>query len=199
MVRGYKGVARIHLNSRWAKIPQVITSWMTITSTIPIRAPWPGRASPASMRHIWGVGNWMSLSDNKTDFGAEYCQKMIFIVSDYLYAFIIGQSEGRSWREPGLAGFASGGNGGPGIAVQAPQFEGVENIAFPFFVIGVPSPISRRSTITYYLSDGLSKVMARRPEGGRTIHIDQVNDDPNGTFNGTFNITGTETRDAYEY
>jgi hypothetical protein len=32
---------------------------------------------------------------------------------------------------------------------------------------------------------------------GAQFHIDQVNEHPNATFNGTFNIDATETGDAY--
>ena len=51
---------------------------------------------------------------------------------------------------------------------------------------------------TYYLSDGLSKVIgAHTLKFGGQFHIDQVNEHPNATFNGTFNIDGTETGDPY--
>ena len=95
-------------------------------------------------------------------------------------------------------GFASGADGGTGIDVQAPQFEGVENITFPTFVMGVPITNMTQINDTYYVSDGLSKVIGTHTlKVGGQLHIDQVNDYPNGTFNGTFNINGTETGDAY--
>jgi hypothetical protein len=43
--------------------------------------------------------------------------------------------------------------------VQAPQFEGVENITFPTFVMGVPITNITQVNNTYYLSDGLSRVI----------------------------------------
>ena len=82
--------------------------------------------------------------------------------------------------------------------MQAPQFEGVENITFPTFVMGVPITNMTQINDTYYLSDGLSRVIgAHTLKVGGQFHIDQVNDYPNGTFNGTFNINGTETGDPY--
>jgi hypothetical protein len=82
--------------------------------------------------------------------------------------------------------------------VQAPQFEGVENITFPTFVMGVPITNMTQINDTYYLSDGLSRVIgAHTLKVGGQFHIDQVNDYPNGTFNGTFNINGTETGDPF--
>ena len=82
--------------------------------------------------------------------------------------------------------------------MQAPQFEGVENITFPTFVMGVPITNGTQINNTYYLSDGLSRVIgAHTLKVGGQFHIDQVNEHPNATFNGTFNIDGTETGDPY--
>ena len=90
------------------------------------------------------------------------------------------------------------GAGTPGIFVQAPQFEGVENISFPTFVIGVPTTNETQINNTYYLSEGLSRVMGEHTlKVGGQFHVDQVNEHPNATFNGTFNIDGTETGDPY--
>jgi hypothetical protein len=50
------------------------------------------------------------------------------------------------------------------------------------------------------LSDGLSRVIrSRTPSSWEwpNFTIDQVNEHPNATFNGTFNIDGTETGSAY--
>ena len=55
-------------------------------------------------------------------------------------------------------GFVTG-VGTPGIVVQAPQFEGVENIVFPSFVMGVPITNVDQWNNTLYLSDTVSKVV----------------------------------------
>ena len=90
------------------------------------------------------------------------------------------------------------GVGTPGIVVQAPQFEGVENITFPTFVMGVPITNETQVNNTYYVSEGFSHVMGEHTlKLGAQFHIDQVNEHPNATFNGTFNINGTETGDPY--
>jgi hypothetical protein len=92
----------------------------------------------------------------------------------------------------------SGANGGPGIDEQVPQFEGVENTTFPTFVMGVPTTNMTQINDTSYLRDGVSRVIgAHTLKVGGQFHIDQVNDYPNGTFNGTFNIDGTETGDPF--
>ncbi len=82
--------------------------------------------------------------------------------------------------------------------MQAPQFEGVENIVFPSFVMGVPITNVDQWNNTLYLSDTVSKVIgAHTLKFGGQFHADQVNEDPNATFNGTFNIDGTETGSAF--
>ena len=82
--------------------------------------------------------------------------------------------------------------------MQAPQFEGVENITFPTFVMGVPITNLTQVNNTWYISDGISKAMGSHTlKFGGQFHIDQVNEHPNATFNGTFNINGTETGNPY--
>ena len=53
-------------------------------------------------------------------------------------------------------GFVTGA-GTPGILVQAPQFEGVENISFPTFVMGVTITGVNQNNNTLYLSDSVSR------------------------------------------
>ena len=61
-----------------------------------------------------------------------------------------------------------------------------------------PSPIPFNGTTPYILSDSLSKVIgAHTLKFGGEFHADQVNEHPNATFNGTFNILGTETGSAF--
>jgi outer membrane receptor protein involved in Fe transport len=85
-----------------------------------------------------------------------------------------------------------------GIVVQAPQFEGVENIVFPAFTMGVPITNVDQANNTIYLSDTVSKVIgAHTVKTGAQFHYDQVNENPNATFNGTFSFAGTETGSAF--
>ena len=47
---------------------------------------------------------------------------------------------------------------------------------------------------TFYLSETLSKVIASHTlKFGGQFHIDQVNENPDATLNGAFNIDGNET------
>ena len=193
-VRDDKGAARIDLNRRLGQV-----SGYYFIDDYYLDNPYPGSVAGASIPGFdalyMGRAQLISLGDNKL-IGANTVNELHL---GYLRnAIIIGQPKGGLGVSLASQGFASGTNGGPGIAVQAPQFEGVENITFPTFVMGVPITNLTQVNDTYYLSDGLSKVIgAHTLKVGGQFHIDQVNDYPNGTFNGTFNINGTETGNPY--
>ena len=108
-------------------------------------------------------------------------------------ANIIGQPNGGAGVSLQSQGFVTGA-GTQGIAVLAPQYEGVENVVFPSFVMGVPVTNVSQWNNTLYLSDSVSKVIGTHTlKFGGQFHDDQVNENPNGTFNGTFSFEGTET------
>lgn len=112
-------------------------------------------------------------------------------------ANIIGQPDGGNGVSLASQGFTTGA-GTPGIVVQAPQFEGVENIVFPTFTMGVPITNETQINNTLFLSDGITYVAGSHSlKFGGQFHADQVNEHPNATFNGTFNINGTETGSPY--
>jgi hypothetical protein len=112
-------------------------------------------------------------------------------------ANVIGQPKGGLGVSLASQGFVTGA-GTPGIYVQAPQFEGVENITFPTFVMGVPITNITQINDTIYGSDGFSRVAGSHTfKFGAQFHADQINNHPNATFNGTFNIDGTETGSAF--
>jgi hypothetical protein len=105
----------------------------------------------------------------------------------------IGEPHGGLGVSLASQGFVNGPANG-GIVVQAPQYEGVENIVFPSFVMGVPITNTYQWNNTLYLSDSVSKVIRSHTlKFGGQFHNDQVNENPNATFNGTFSILGTET------
>jgi hypothetical protein len=160
--------------------------------------PYPGTVAGASIpgfdalyigrAQLWSFGDTKVIGSN--------------IVNEFHLGYlrndnIIGQPKGGLGVSLASQGFVTGA-GTPGIFVQAPQFEGVENITFPTFVMGVPITNETQVNNTYYLSDDLTKVIGSHSlKFGGQFHIDQVNEHPNATFNGTFNIDGTETGSAF--
>ena len=191
-VRDDKGSVRFDGNSRCGQV-----SGYYFVDDYRLDNPYPGSVAGASIPGFdalfIGRAQLLSLSDNKV-IGSKTVNEFHF---GYLRnANIIGLPKGGLGVSLASQGFAPGANSG--IFVQAPQFEGVENITFPTFVMGVPITNGTQVNNTYYLSDGLSRVIgAHTLKIGGQFHIDQVNEHPNATFNGTFNIDGTETGDPY--
>ncbi|MGD0136122.1 MAG: carboxypeptidase regulatory-like domain-containing protein [Bryobacteraceae bacterium] len=109
----------------------------------------------------------------------------------------IGQPHGGLGVSLQSQGFVTGSANG-GIVVQAPRLEGVENIVFPSFVMGVPVTNVDQWNNTLYFSDAISKVIGSHTlKFGFQFHDDQVNENPNATFNGTFSIDGTNTGNPF--
>ncbi len=84
--------------------------------------------------------------------------------------------------------------GAPGIVPLAPRIEGIENIAFNDFTIGVDTTGVVQANNTYQWSENFSKVAGKHIlKFGASIHSDQVNINPDATYNGSFLFQGTET------
>jgi hypothetical protein len=160
--------------------------------------PYPSQQGGASIPGFdalnTGRAQMLSMSITKV-LGANTVNE--FGVGYLRYDNIIGQPKGGLGVSLASQGFVTGANS-PGIFVQAAEFEGVENITFPTFVMGVPITNETQVNNTYYISDTFSRVFGSHTvKVGGEFHLDQVNEHPNGTFNGTFNINGTETGSAY--
>ncbi|WP_433974365.1 carboxypeptidase regulatory-like domain-containing protein [Tunturiibacter lichenicola] len=191
-VRDDKGSVRIDGNSRFGQL-----SAYYFVDDYSLDNPYPGSVAGASIPGFnalfIGRAQLFSIGDTKV-IGANTVNELHF---GYLRnANIIGQPKGGLGVSLASQGFTDPANGG--IFVQAPQFEGIENITFPTFVMGVPITNITQINNTFYLSDGLSRSIGSHTlKFGGQFHIDEVNEHPNATFNGTFNINGTETGDAY--
>ncbi len=84
--------------------------------------------------------------------------------------------------------------GNPSIYALAPKIEGIENVSFNDFTLGVDTTGLVEANNTFQLSDNFSKVMgAHTFKAGAGFHLDQVNINPDATFNGAFSFTGAET------
>ncbi len=96
---------------------------------------------------------------------------------------------------PSLAsqGFVTGA-GTPGIFPLAPSIEGIENVVFNSFVMGTPITNLAQANNTLSVMDSFSKVHgAHTMKAGAYFSYEQVNVNPNATFNGSFLFTGSET------
>ena len=104
----------------------------------------------------------------------------------------VGQPSGGVGPSLASQGFAPGSNSG--IVPLAPQIEGIENVAFNSFTIGTPITNLTQANNTFALIDNFSKVLGSHSlKAGVQLSYEQVNVNPNPTFNGAFTFYGTET------
>jgi hypothetical protein len=192
-VRDDKGAGRIDANTRAGQI-----SGYYFIDDYRLDNPYPGGQGGASVPGFdaltIGRAQLLTLGDTKvvgpTIFN-EFHAGFVRNVND------IGQPHGGTGTSIASQGFVTG-PGTAGIVVQAPQYQGVENLVFPSFVMGVPITNTFQWNNTLYFSDSLTKVLgAHTLKFGGQFHNDQVNENPNATFNGTFSFLGTETGNPF--
>ena len=132
-VRDDKAGGRIDANTRFGQI-----SGYYFVDNYRLDNPYPGGQGGASIPGFdaltIGQAQEITIGDTKI-LGAT-------TVNEFHVGFLrnvnnIGQPHGGLGVHSQSQGFVTGA-GTPGIVVQAPQFEGVENIVFPSFVMGVP-------------------------------------------------------------
>ena len=105
----------------------------------------------------------------------------------------IGQPVGGVGPSLASQGFVSG-VGTLGIVPLNPGAEGIENVAFNDFTIGVDVTGERQANNTYQVTESLSKVLgAHTLKVGANWHADQVNINSNSINNGSFVFQGSET------
>jgi hypothetical protein len=105
----------------------------------------------------------------------------------------VGQPVGEVGPTLASQGFADA-MGKPSIVALDPRIEGVENVAFNDFTIGVDTTGAVQANNTYQWSDSFSRVAGKHLlKFGVSVHSDQVNINPDAIYNGSFLFQGTET------
>jgi len=105
----------------------------------------------------------------------------------------VGQPQGGVGPSLASQGFVDS-SGNPSIYALAPQIEGIENVAFNDFTLGVDTTGLKEANNTFQVSENFSKVKGTHVlKVGAGFHIDQVNINPDATYNGAFSFTGAET------
>jgi hypothetical protein len=96
-------------------------------------------------------------------------------------------------------GFASGDNRQPGIFPGTPSVEGIPEIDFNNFVIGVPSRPNQLITNIYQLSDNFSKVIGTHTvKFGGQYHFNQLEENLSNVANGNFGFGSSFNGQASE-
>jgi hypothetical protein len=120
------------------------------------------------------------------------------IVNELRFSFMrtfnnVGQPSGGVGPPLASQGFATG-TGTSGIVPLAPSIEGIENVVFNEFTMGTPTTNLVQANNTLSLTDNFSKVLGSHTlKAGGYFSYEQVNVNPDATFNGSFLFTGSET------
>lgn len=81
-----------------------------------------------------------------------------------------------------------------GIVPLQPSTEGIENIAFNDFTMGVDTTALVQAENIVELSDAFSRISGRHGlKFGGEIHLSQINTHPDVVFNGSYSFNGSET------
>jgi hypothetical protein len=160
-----------------------------------VNDPFPSEQGGATVPGFNGLNHGrsqlISLGHTKT-FGTTMVNEFHF--SFMRDANVVGQPSGGLGVSLASQGFVTG-PGTAGIVPLAPQFEGVENIYFQgAFTMGEPITNLAQANNTFSLSDSVSKVIGSHTlRAGAELSLEQVNVNPNATFNGTFTFDGYQT------
>lgn len=184
-----KGAARIDQSTRFGNL-----SAYYFVDQYTLNNPYPTGQGGANVPGFNALSNGraqlMSLSLTKP-YGANMVNEAHF---SYMRFFnIIGQPQGGVGTPLASQGFVTGA-GTLGIVPLDPAIEGIENVAFNNYTIGVDVTGEKQVNNTYQWSDNLSRVIGHHMfKLGGNFHIDQVNIASNSINNGSFVFQGTET------
>jgi len=137
-----------------------------------------------------GRGQLLNLAQTQT-FGSTMVNELR--LSYMRNANNVGHPDGGVGPSLASQGFVTG-LGSAGIVPLDPSIEGIENLVFNSFVMGVPITNLTQANNTYSLMDNFSKVLGTHTiKTGFQLSYEQVNVNPNATFNGSFSFFGSET------
>jgi len=137
-----------------------------------------------------GRGQLYSLGHTKT-FGPTMVNEIR--LSYMRSANTVGQPQGGVGPTLASQGFQTG-VGTPGIVPLLPNIEGVANVIFNSFNIGLPITNLAQWNNTFGISENFSKVLQNHSlKFGFAGSYEQVNVNPNPTANGSWLFSGTET------
>lgn len=161
---------------------------------------WPGNAPVYPGFNVSGKGQTynVELGDTKTFSSASVNE---FRLGYFRLDTLFNQPQGGKGVTLASLGFASGANGAPGIVPLVPSLEGVPEVDFNDFVIGVPSRPNGLIDNIYQIVDNYSRIVGTHTlKFGGQYHYDQLEEDlidnvSNGNFffGSNFNGQPSET------
>ncbi|MGC2583276.1 MAG: TonB-dependent receptor [Acidobacteriaceae bacterium] len=182
-IRDDKGALRMDWNTRIGAV-----SGYYFLDDYNVDNPYPtgtgGATVPGFDALNFGRAQLLALSDTKT-FGANTVN--LARVSYMRNAANVGQPQGGVGPTVASQGFS-------GIVPLKPETEGVENVIFNGFTMGVDVTALFQAENIMEASDDFSHVIGRHNlKFGADVHADQINNHPDVYFNGSFAFTGSET------
>ncbi|HTV16573.1 MAG TPA: carboxypeptidase regulatory-like domain-containing protein [Acidobacteriaceae bacterium] len=182
-IRDDKGALRLDASSRIGSL-----AGYYFFDDYNLNDPYPagtgGATVPGFNALNYGRAQLLSLSDTTT-FGANTVNQAR--LSYMRNAANVGVPQGGVGPSLASQGFS-------GIVALAPQIEGVENVAFNDFTMGVDTTaLFQAENIIEAADDWSHTAGAHDFKFGVDIHADQVNNHPDVYFNGSYSFTGNET------
>jgi hypothetical protein len=190
ILRDDKGSMRIDADAgRWGNI-----SVYDFFDDYHLNNPYPSGQGGATVPGFAGLNlgrsQLVSAGDTKT-FGPTMVNEIR--ISYMRDANNVGQPAGGVGPSLASQGFVTG-VGTPGIVPLDPKIEGVENVIFNSFVMGVPITNLADFNNTFALNDIFSKVVGTHTiKAGFIGSYEQVNVHPDPEYNGGFDFAGQET------
>lgn len=184
-----KGAIRLDAETRWGTV-----SAYYLNDTYFLDNPYPTNQAGASVPGFnalsHGRSQLITFGDNKTFGGSAVNDLRLSFVRD---ANTLGQPVGGKDVSLASQGFVTG-PGTLGIVPLDPSIEGVENVVFNNYTMGLNITGLTQIDNTYQWTDGFSKVVGTHTlKLGGEYHAVQVNDNPDFIYNGTFSFFGSET------
>ena len=106
----------------------------------------------------------------------------------------VGQPRGGVGPSLASQGFIDPATLQPSIVALKPSTEGIENVAFNDFTIGVDTTALVQAENIFEGADAFSRIYGRHGlKFGGEVHADQINTHPDVVFNGSFGFNGSET------
>jgi len=190
ILRDDKASFRIDANSQRMGILTAYYFFDDFTVNNPYPTGQGGASVPGFNALNFGRGQLFSLGHTKT-FGAAAVNEIR--LSFMRSANTVGQPQGGVGPTLASQGFQTG-VGTPGIVPLLPKIEGIENVVFNSFTMGVPITNLAQANNTFAISENFSKVLGLHTfKFGFSGSYEQVNVNPNPTANGSFLFAGTET------
>jgi hypothetical protein len=189
ILRDDKGSARLDSETPWGAL-----SAYYLVDRYALNNPYPVNQAGANLPGFnalsSGLAQFVSLADTKTSGAGGVNEFRLGFVRD---ASLLGQPSGGVGSSLASQGFVTGA-GTAGIVPLDPRIEGIENVVFNNFTIGLDTTGMGQFNNSYEATDNFSRVAGTHlvKAGGELIFA-QVNVIPDFIYNGSFQFYGTAT------